>query len=341
MKPEQKSLRIGMTVILFSVILRCFSGGLFSEFISRFSGQKLSAMLLFAGTGQVFTQPEIKDPSPTQPPAVLETEPPPTPQPTQPPVETEPPVQAVFSPTDSALIHLTNYPGYDFDLTGLITKPLEWNLKGEEPTVLILHSHTCESYENTEGYRESGSYRTTDGRFNMVSIGAHLAQILTKKGISVIHDTTVHDAPSYNAAYTLSRKTAQGYLEKYPSIRLVLDLHRDAYEDGNGNQVRNTVTLDGVTTSRLMLVAGTNAYGEGHTGWQENLSVGLKLQTVLERLYPGLCRPLALRSSAFNQDLSPGALLVEVGTAGDTRQDALNAAAFLAEGIAALAYGSA
>ena len=89
-----------------------------------------------------------------------------------------------------------------------------------------------------------------------------------------------------------------------------------------------------------MLVAGTDGYGEGHTNWQENLSVAVKLQAVLEKQYPGLCRDLSIRSSAFNQDLSSGALLIEVGTAGDTRQQALAAVTFLADGIARLAYGT-
>ena len=204
----------------------------------------------------------------------------------------------------------------------------------------ILHSHTCESYENTEGYVPSGFYRTRDENCNMISIGKHLAQCLEKQGVSVIHDTTVHDYPSYNDAYKLSRQTVQRYLEQYPTISLVLDIHRDAYEDSNGNQLSSTVSIDGVTASKLMIVAGTNGYDEGHPDWRENLSVAVKLHAVLEKSYPGLCRSLAIRSSAFNQDLSPGSLLIEVGTAGDTRQQALAAAEFLADGIAQLSQGS-
>lgn len=337
MKPEQKSLRIGAAAILFAVLLRFFGSGLISDLTALFANPKFSALMLYAGTGRVFPVASDTAGSVTEPEAPPSSQPTPTEQEITEPPE---PVQAVFSQDDALLVSLTNHPGYSFDTEALLTAPLTWDLTGSAPTVLIVHSHTCESYENTEGYQETGSYRTTDQRFNMVSIGAYLAQCLQEKGISVLHDTTVHDYPSYNASYSLSRETVQEYLEKYPSIRLVLDIHRDAYEDSSGNQIRNTVTVNGTTASKLMVVAGTNAYGEGHTNWQENLSVALKLQTVLERLYPGLCRPLALRSSAFNQDLSPGALLIEVGTAGDTRQDALNAAAFLADGIAALAYGS-
>lgn len=336
MKPEQKSLRIGAAVIIFAVLLRLFSGGLLSKLSQIITDPRFSAAMLYAGTGKVFSMQPVSHTPETE---SEETEPEPT-ELTEGKSEPEPMVQAVFSADDTALVSMTNYPGYSFDMQALLTTPISWNLTSEAPTVLILHSHASESYENTEGYTPSGSYRTTDNRYNMVSVGAYLAQCLQQQGISVLHDTTIHDYPSYNAAYSLSRQTAAKYLEKYPSIRLVLDIHRDAYADKSGNQISNTVTIDGQSVSRLMLVAGTNAYGEEHSQWQKNLSFALKLQTTMERLYPGLCRPLALRSSAFNQDLSPGALLIEIGTAGDSREQALGAAKLLADGIAALAYGS-
>lgn len=344
MKPEQKSLRIGAAVILLAVLLRLVGGGIWNDLTNLLLKPKVSSFLLYAGTGRMFYMPgETKPGTPTQPvenTAPAETEPAET-EGTE-PVETEPtqPVRAVFSAQDGALVTLTNHPGYKLDMEALITAPLDWNLTGDAPKVLIIHSHASESYENTENYAGWWNYRTTDNRYNMVSVGNYLAQCLQEQGISVIHDTTVYDYPSYDNAYVLSRQAVENYLEQYPSIQVVLDIHRDAYEDKYGNQVRNTVNIGGITSSKLMLLVGSNASGQGHTQWQENLSMAVKLQTVLERMYPGLCRPLALRSTAFNQDVSPGALLVEVGTAGDTRQDALHAVKFLAEGIAALAYGS-
>lgn len=330
MKPEQKSLRIGAAVILLAVMLRFLGSG----FLSGVSANTdLAAVLLYAGTGRVFTATEVTAPpqqdpeAPTEPEATV-------PKPSE-------PEQQVFSAEDAVLVSVTNHPGYDIDVEAMLETPLDWDLTTESPAVLIIHSHTCESYENTEGYVPSDAYRTKDSRYNMVSIGAYLASCLQARGISVIHDTTVHDYPSYNDAYPQSRKTIQKYLEEYPSIQLVLDIHRDAYEDSSGNQARNVVTINGKSSSRLMLVAGTNANGQGHPDWQTNMAMAVKLQTVLQRLYPGLCRNLTMRSSAFNQDLSPGSLLIEVGTAGDTRQDALYAAELLADGIAQLAAGSA
>ena len=331
MKPEQKSLRIGTAVILLAVMLRLFSGSLFTDASALHIHPNLASFLLYIGSGRIYSD-HSKEDTPSPPPDAEPTDP----EPTRPA-----PVQQNFTADDAALVSVTNHPGYDIDVAAMLEAPLIWDLTEKSPTVLIIHSHTCESYENTEGYTPSDPYRTMDQQYNMVSIGKHLAESLRQRGISVIHDTTIHDYPSYNDAYPQSRKTVQKYLMEYPSISLVLDIHRDAYEDSSGKQARNIVTINGKSSSRLMLVAGTNAYGQGHPNWEENLSMAVKLQTVLQKLYPGLCRNLTMRSSAFNQDLSPGALLIEVGTAGDTRQDALYAAELLADGIAELAYGSA
>ena len=324
MKPEEKCLRIGAAVILFAVLLRLTASGFASDMTALFENPTVSSVLLYAGTGRVYCTGSEETSE------ITETV----------PQVTEPTVQPVFSPEDAVLVSVKNYPGYDIDIPAMLEQPLIWDLTQTEPSVLIFHSHTCESYENTEGYTASDPYRTRDENYNMISIGKHLAQCLQERGIGVIHDTTVHDYPSYNDAYSLSRETVKQYLETYPSISLVLDIHRDAYEDASGNQASDTITVDGKEAARLMIVAGTNAGGYTHTAWRENLSVAVKLHTVLEKKYPGLCRDLTMRSYYFNQDLSPGALLVEVGTAGDTRQEALYAAELLADGIAQLSGGT-
>ena len=183
-------------------------------------------------------------------------------------------------------------------------------------------------------------YKVINNTYNMVSVGTYVAQLLEAAGISVIHDTALHDQPSYNDAYSNSRTSVQAYLEQYPSIRLVLDLHRDAIEDANGNQVAQTVFAGDQTYASLMLVVGSNYSGLNHPKWQENFALALKLQTQLEGIIPGICRKINLRSQRFNQDLSTGALLVEVGTSGNSRQEALRSAKVLAEAIISLAYGS-
>ena len=168
----------------------------------------------------------------------------------------------------------------------------------------------------------------------MLCIGSRVAEILEQQGIGVIHDTTLHDYPSYNGSYGRSRETAEKILAENPGIRLILDLHRDA-AGTVGNQLRTQAETDTGTAAQLMLVLGTN-----HDHWQENLALGEKLYVLLERDTPGIMRPISLTEQRFNQDLCPGSLLIEVGAAGNTRQEALLAAEKLAQAIAALGDGS-
>ena len=209
------------------------------------------------------------------------------------------------------------------------------------PQVLIVHSHASEAYTMPPGreYVPSGTFRTADCSCNMVRVGDELAAALSAYGISVVHDRTLHDGQSYNDAYENSLASIQSYLAKYPSIVYVLDLHRDAADTPRG-QLRTVAEVDGTRSAQLMLVVGSNASGRKHPDWERNLALALQLQTRLELCAPGITRPTVLRGQRFNQDLSTGALLVEVGAAGNTHAEALRAADVLAEAILSLADGN-
>lgn len=330
---EQRVLRTGTMVVVCALILRLASGMVDSVSISL--SPKIASFAIFMQTGRVIRPANISF-SPQQP-----TEPTEETQPTAPaPPATEPELP-VFSAGEAEAIGISSSFSYSADLAELLTKPLTWDLTGEGPRVLIVHTHGSESFVSNGEYQETTPYHTLDTEYNMVSVGAYVAELLEEAGISVLHDTALHDEPSYNAAYGNSRKSVQAYLEAYPSICLVLDLHRDSYEDEAGNQLVHTVFSQGTTVAPLMLVVGTDQGGLSHSQWQENLSLALKLQTQLEGICPGICRNINLRTQRFNQDLSPGAMLVEVGASGNTRQEALRAAEVLAKGIISLAKGSA
>lgn len=173
----------------------------------------------------------------------------------------------------------------------------------------------------------------------MLSIGEAVAEVLLDAGIGVIHDREIHDYPSYNGSYVHARASTSRILEAYPSVCLVLDLHRDASESG-GSQMRTEAVIDGAAGAQLMFVVGTDVSRQSHKNWEENLALALKLQVMLQQLSPGIMRPLNLRAQRFNQDLSPGALLVEIGAAGNTRQEALAAARKLGEALVNLAGGA-
>ena len=231
---------------------------------------------------------------------------------------------------------------YRPNLAALLDSPLPWNLTGNAPTVLIVHSHGTESFTKEPGqaYTESSEFRTLDTGYNMVALGDQLALLLRQRGIEVIHDRQLHDYPSYGSAYDNSRNSVQAILQQYPTIQVVLDLHRDAVLNSDGSQYAPTVLLDGQQAAKLMLVVGTDASGLEHSGWEENMAAAVKLQAALERIAPGVTRPTILRAQRFNHDLSPGALIVEVGTAGNTFQQAQLVLPVLADGLALLMNGT-
>ena len=221
------------------------------------------------------------------------------------------------------------------DIQALLAKPLEWDLSGSEPSVLILHTHTTESYtKQGEDYRETSSWRTLDENYNMLSIGRLVAEALEEAGIPVLHHQELNDYPSYSGSYLRARQSLRALLKENPGIRLVLDLHRDA-AGTETNQMRTKAVVDGEDSAQLMIVIGTN-----HEGYEDNLSLGLKLHVQLENQAPGIMRPLQLRAQRFNQDLSPGTLLIEVGAAGNSHEEARLAAQKLAQAIVALAKGT-
>ena len=326
MDTDRKILRLGTGVILFALLLQLLGGRLHW----KPAREDLIRALVFLQTGRVAReiQPE---PVPTEPApeTVAATEP------TQPPV-----LPAVLTPADEARVTVQNLTGYGISVADMLARPREWELRQASPTVLILHTHGTESYRNTEGYTASSAYRTEDADYNMISVGARLAQCLEAEGIRVIHDRTPYDQPSYSGSYSLAREAVVAALEENPSLCLVLDLHRDAMTDSNGEQMAYTCTLPEGTAAKLMLVAGSDAGGLSYPNWQENLTLAVQLQAVLERQSPGLCRSLSFRTGRYNQDLFPNMLLVEVGAAGNARQEALLAAEKLAEAILEMASGT-
>jgi len=340
MKQERRAIRVGVALILLAAVWRLAGGGGGDRLLSFFQKPDVAAFLVYLETGRVV---RLSAQAQTEPQTVTTLPQPSQPEETTPslPAQTEPAPSLRFAPEDSGLLSVYKACSYSVDKETLLMQSLDWDLTGPEPTVLILHTHTTESY--TKGaldYVETATYRTLDTQYNMVQVGARLTQRLQQLGIGVIHDTSVHDYPSYTGSYNHSRKTTKEYLEQYPSLKLVLDIHRDAAENSDGSQMATAATVDGQDSAQLMLLVGSDAAGLSHPNWRENMALAAKLQVTLEKQWPGITRPLCFRAERFNQDLLPGALLVEVGTAGNTLEEALVAADSLAWAISQLAKGA-
>ena len=214
-----------------------------------------------------------------------------------------------------------------------LLKPFGAELTGEAPQILILHSHGSEAYTPAadDGIVWSGECRTTDTRYNVVRMGDAMAEVFGQAGISVLHDRTLYDYPEYAGSYDRSLAAIDRYLKEYPSIRFVLDVHRDAIETSSGSQVKVISEIDGQgTASQLTLVVGSDGGGLSHPDWMENLRLAVAIQEQALTDYPTLMRPLLLRNSRYNQHATTGSLLVEVGTAGNAPEEAELAARLFA-----------
>lgn len=237
-------------------------------------------------------------------------------------------------------IYIANRAQKEVDTAVLASAPVNITL-GEGPQILIVHTHGTEAYTTTgaeDTYVRTDPYRTLDCNYNVVRVGEEMTRVFQEHGFSVIHDTNLYDYPSYNEAYDRSKQAVEQWLRQYPSIQFILDVHRDALEGTDGTVYKVISQEEEGQVAQVMLVVGTDGTGK-HPLWQENLTLAMRLQQQLLEDYNTLARPIVLRSSRFNQHLSVGFLLVEVGTHGNSLAEAVCAARLFAESACAVLDG--
>ncbi len=234
----------------------------------------------------------------------------------------------------SAYLH--NETAYSPDIAELLLRDVSAGV-GREPLVLILHTHATESYlpsgtSYVEGAIGDMTY-TSNGEENMLSLGAALGDLLNQKGIPAIHCTVMHDGTGFGNAYARALESIEFYLAHYPSIRYVIDLHRDAVMTANGECIKSLAGGEGGDTAQVMAVVGSDAGGETNERWEGNLALALQLREALNAALPGVARPVTLRNETYNQELAPYSLLLEIGTAANTKEEAMRALILVADAL--------
>lgn len=239
---------------------------------------------------------------------------------------TAPVMPTIIPTTISGGLSIKNTSGYDIDIDSVLNAGCPIRLETGKPQILIIHTHSSEAYSpaGLDKYDDLGTNRTLDQNLNVIRIGKELAKIFEDCGLNVIHDTQVFDYPSYTGSYNRSCEAVEKYLADYPSIKIVIDLHRDALCSDTVTY-KTTATEQGVCASQVMLFVGSDASGLEHPNWRQNLSLALYLQNAVCQSYPSLMRPITLTKYRYNQHLSPGSMILEVGSNGNTLQEALAA----------------
>lgn len=234
-------------------------------------------------------------------------------------------------------VSIKNNHGFTVDVAASLAHKPKLSVKANEnaPQVLIVHTHTTECYlTHDDGvYAPDDATRTEDPTKNMVAVGETLAAQLRMAGIGVIHDTAIHDQP-YTGAYGHSKASVERYLDEYPTIRVVLDLHRDAIYPDDHTRIKPTVVIDGKKAAQVMIIVGmlnSKTVPNPHTA--ENLALAVRLQQQLHTDYEGLMRPLNLANARYNQQLIGGSLLLEMGSDANTLEEAVYAAELVGKGL--------
>ena len=229
-----------------------------------------------------------------------------------------------------------NETTYDFNPQELLDEPLSFDFSGGGPQILIVQSHSSESYTPTDKnyYLPSDPDRTEDTNYNVVRVGREIADTLRSYNIEVLHDTKLHDYPSYNGSYKNSLATVEEYLEKYPSIKVVLDIHRDAMVQSDGTKLKVVADVQNKKAAQIMLLTGSDQGGLNHPNWRENLKFAIKLQRTVNSMFPGLTRPVSFTKERYNTHTTYASIIIEMGTTGNTLEEALISARMVGEAVA-------
>ena len=244
------------------------------------------------------------------------------------------------APLSYSKVYMKNSTDLDVNIKKLLSDPLSFKIeKSSKPQVLIIHTHTTETYmsDDSEYYTEDFKSRSTDNSRNMAKIGSIVAEKLNNAGIKTIHDKTQHDYPQYSGSYGRAAKTINSYLKKYPDIKIVLDLHRDAVTSGESDKVKLVTEIEGKKAAQVMLVMGSQSGTvTNFPNWKENLKLAVRLQQTFEKKYPTLARPLSLMPKNYNQSLTKGSLLIEFGTDANSLEEAEYSASLVGDCLVSL-----
>ncbi len=228
---------------------------------------------------------------------------------------------------------------YKLDIESLLKQKADLEIDDiSKPTVLIYHSHTTECYTllDVGYYTESTDLKTKDTGRNMVRVGDEICKVLEDRGFNVIHDREIHDL-SYNESYDSSRKSMTEYLEQYPSVEITIDVHRDSITYSNGTKVKPTAEVNGKKAAKMMIISGCE-YGRvsNFPDWEYNLRFSSAVTDKINGKYPGLMRPILFSERKYNMDLTKNSFLLEVGTEGNTLDEACYSGRLFADALADL-----
>lgn len=219
----------------------------------------------------------------------------------------------------------SSYPNEELpaESSRLLQEPSLEELAKKPVEVAIYHTHNAETYIPLDN---QSKVQGKNGGITLV--GEEIIKTLATNGVRGVQDLTIHDHPNFPRSYIESKKTASRLLNEYPELKVLIDLHRDA-----GIPKKQTTTVNGQESALIMFVIG-NGQGIPNPHWQENLAFARKVANRLEEKYPGIVKGVRIKNGCYNQNLSPKAILVEIGSDKNTLEEAMVAGRCLGEVLA-------
>ncbi len=257
-------------------------------------------------------------------------------------------IEETFSGGQSPL-YINLQPGYISNRTKINSQDLEQKINSfnpisikitEQPLVLLFSTHATESFEpcDRKFYDKRYNSRSTDNDKNVTHIEDKIAEQLIQNGIPTIVDKTQHDFPSYNGSYNRSAQTINEYLKKYPSIKVILDIHRDAIERENGERVKPITTINGKKAAQIMIISGCDDGTMNFPNWAQNLNFAVNLQQAIESNYPTLTRPIFFCYRKYNMNICPQSLLIEFGSNSNSLNEVLYSGELMGKALSDLLH---
>ncbi len=237
-------------------------------------------------------------------------------------------------------VYVSNKTGTTLNIASALEQEVGFTLVGDgRPEILLYHTHATECYlpESRDFYVEADATRSQDPQKNVLAVGEIIKEKLEAAGFGVLHDTTLHDASAYSGSYDRSEATVKKYLEAHPSIKIIIDLHRDSISSGENDKVAPITEINGRSAAQVMLCIASGTGGIANfENWQKNLPFALRLQQNLEQQNPGLARAALFLSQRYNQHLANAAILIEMGSEANSLQEALYAGELVGDTLAKL-----
>lgn len=245
-------------------------------------------------------------------------------------------IDAAQKPSESAPVAIGNETSYGINIEEMLSGAPDIDMSVSGAKILITHTHATESYAPTgaEVYDITASDRTEDKNKNVVAVGRKMKEVFERNGIQTLHDEILHDVPSFNGSYAHSLSSVEEYIKNNPSIQIVFDIHRDSIVYDDNTKAKTITKINGKNAAQLMFVVGTDANGLYNPDWRSNMQAALHFQKSIADKHPKLMRHINLRRERFNGHTSGASMIIEVGTSGNSLDEAMYSIELAAECIA-------